>query len=216
MGKRVRSVSMIGGADGPTSVFLVGKSKKLKLSERIKQICYKKKRKRMEKKIVADAHTLEEVIEYIKKKYHAREISKRSYSYMEQYKDLKASLLVRYKPELLGELAKIERPKIYNEKTLKKFGDRIEQQRKKAESISDKDFPMDFHVYKIKVSKLGEMQICIDKIWDLLTCSYSGSQTDMKCLKLISRDIYMYYGVTKEDIDHRSKRYSMLVTELST
>ena len=75
---------------------------------------------------------------------------------------------------------------------------------------------MDFHIYKIKISKLGEIRIGMDMIWGILDCSYSGNQKDMKQLKRISKDVYRYYGVTKEDIKNCSERYSSLVTMLCT
>lgn len=41
-----------------------------------------------------------------------------------------------------------------------------------------------------------------------------------KCQKerliLIARDLYSYYGVTEEDIRNKTKRYSSLVTNLSS
>lgn len=216
MKKSKNSVSIINGADGPTSFFIAKKPKKLKLSERIKRACYQRKRKRIEKKIIANPHTLDEVVIYIKERYGAKELSKQSYSYLEQYRSLKASLMIQHRPELLGDLAEIRKPRRYNEKTLKRFWNKMEQRMKKAESISDKDFPMNFHIYKIKISKIGEMQICIDRIWNILSYSYSGAQKEMKQLKRISKEIHCYYGVTKEDIENRSARYSSLVTTLST
>ena len=62
--KRKSSVSIIGGADGPTSIFIAGKSDKRPLKVRIKNVIYKCKRKRVEKRIVAGSHTLNEVVEY--------------------------------------------------------------------------------------------------------------------------------------------------------
>ena len=56
--KRKSSVSIIGGADGPTSIFIAGKSDKRPLKVRIKNAIYKCKRKRVEKRIVAGSHTL--------------------------------------------------------------------------------------------------------------------------------------------------------------
>lgn len=220
MKKSRKGVSVIYGTvqgkDGPTSVFLAGKKKKIKCSERIKKFYYRWKRRRIEKKIKADPHTLDEVAEYIKRVYHAREISKRSYNYQEQYKGQRVSLMVQYRPELLGEFAKIEKLKVYNEAFFKKFWDRIEEQRKRAEMISDTEFPMDFHIYQIKISKSGRMRICMDNVWNLLDFSYSGEQKDMKKLRRIAKEICSYYGVTKEDIEKCSKRYSFLVVTLST
>lgn len=72
--KSSEAMSIIGGADGPTSVFIAGKSGKKPLKARVKGFFYKHKRKRVEKQIVPGAHTLEEVVAYAKEKYMAVEI----------------------------------------------------------------------------------------------------------------------------------------------
>lgn len=38
----------------------------------------------------------------------------------------------------------------------------------------------------------------------------------MRKLKAIVNDIYLYYGVTKEDIEKKTLRFSVLVTHLSS
>lgn len=53
--------------------FIAGKSGKKPLKARVKRFFYKHKRKRMEKRIVPGAHTLEEVVAYAKGKYRAVE-----------------------------------------------------------------------------------------------------------------------------------------------
>lgn len=74
---------------------------------------------------------------------------------------------------------------------------------------------MDFHVYEILIDD-GKMEIDMDYHWDTLGISYSGSRKAMKQLKKIGRRIYLYYGVTKEDIEKESKRYSFLLTALAS
>lgn len=111
MGKRAENVSIIGGADGPTSIFLIGNKGKRKLKERIRGFFYEKKRQRVKKKITANPHTLEELTDYLKREYGARELSKKSRAYQEQRKSMKEALIVRYRPELLGDLAQIRFPR---------------------------------------------------------------------------------------------------------
>ena len=86
------SVGIIGGADGPTSVFIAGKKRKLPLKQRIKQswnnYWYKKHRAKVEKTIVANPHTLDEVIGYMQKKYNAQEIATDSKRYIRERKNL--------------------------------------------------------------------------------------------------------------------------------
>lgn len=76
MTKRAEAVTVIGGADGPTSVFLVGRiNEKKKWKDRIRTYFYKKKRSRVEKRITADFHTARETASYIKSRYHGVEVS---------------------------------------------------------------------------------------------------------------------------------------------
>lgn len=87
--KRKSSVSIIGGADGPTSIFIAGKSDKRPLKVRIKNAIYKCKRKRVEKRIVAGSHTLNEVVEYAKNRYGLVEMNTDKRQYREQRDCLK-------------------------------------------------------------------------------------------------------------------------------
>ncbi len=65
------TIAIIDGADGPTSIFMVGGKRNLKV--RIKDYFYRKKQKNVAKKIVAGTHTLEEVLQYAKNTYGATE-----------------------------------------------------------------------------------------------------------------------------------------------
>ena len=56
--KSKNGVSIIGGADGPTSIFIAGHSEKQPLKVRIKNSIYRYKRKKVEKTIVANPHSL--------------------------------------------------------------------------------------------------------------------------------------------------------------
>ena len=210
--KSARGVSIIGGADGPTSVFIAGKSKKIPLKERIKRFFYRRKRRKIEKTITANPHTLEEVIRYLQDTYDAVEVSKDSHAYLEEYESLKESLILRHKPELLGDMAELKAPTETEFQSLKEFWKQMELRSRKAQSVPAELFPMDFHLYRIKVPDAGEMRFSIETIWKVFGGSYSGSKKGMKELHRISKDIYLYYGVTEEDIREKSHRYSALVT----
>ena len=102
--KNAISISIIGGADGPASIFTAGHSKKQPLKIRIKNSIYRYKRKKVEKTIVANPHSLPETVQYAKDKYELTETAPADREYIEQIKCLKESLILQYKPELLGEL----------------------------------------------------------------------------------------------------------------
>ena len=213
--KSKSSVSIIGGADGPTSVFLVGRTGKRPLKERIRQYIYKYKRKRIEKRIPAGAHTLEEVVSYAECKYGAVEISRNQRRYLESYKNLRESLIIRNKPELLGELRDIQKLDTYNEDTIKEMFRQIELRSEVIANIPEHEMHMDFHIYEIKIED-GSMEIEIDYMWDVFGISYSGSKKIMKQFRKIARDLYIYYGVTEEDIRDKSERYSSLLITLTS
>lgn len=212
--KSKSAVSIIGGADGPTSVFIAGRSGKKPLKECVRNYIYKYKCKRAQKKLSVGAHTLEEMVIYASTKYFAVEISTTQKKYMEQRKFLKESLIIKHKPELLGDMKDIAKPSIYDENAIRKLQQQIQARSEIIAQIPDHEIPMDFHIYEIKVDD-GWLEIEIDYIWDIFGVSYGGSKKAMKQLKKISQDLYIYYGVTEEDIRNKSERYSSLLTTLS-
>ena len=81
--------------------------------------------------------------------------------------------------------------------------------------LPDGVIPMGFHLYEIRIGG-GLMGIGVDYTWNIFGISYSGNKSVIKRFKKIARDLYCYYGVSEEDIKNRTKRYSSLVTELSS
>ena len=214
MGKGEGSVSVIGGADGPASIFIAGKSGKVKLTTRIQNYFRKLKRNRVKKRITANPHTLEEVVELMKREYGAEEVSQQTFKYQEQRKCLKASLVMRHRPDSLGELMDLELPKRDDVETLKTFFEQIQKREKIAAEIADDIFPLDFHIYEIKCPKNCMMQIGVETIWQVLDGSFSGDKGTMKEMKKLFREIYLYYGVTAEDIKNETEMYKSLLAAL--
>lgn len=211
MGKGAGSVSIIGGADGPTSIFIAGKGGKVKLTTRIQNYFRKLKRNRLKKQITANPHTLEEVVELLKREYGAVEVSQQSFNYQEQRKCLKASLVMRHRLDLLGELMDLKPPEGENVEALKTFLGQIQEREKMAAEIADDIFPIDFHIYEIKWSENDRMQIGVETVWQVLDGSFSGDKKTMKQLRKLYKKIYWYYGVTAEDIKNETERYKSLL-----
>lgn len=209
--KAAGAVSVIGGADGPTSIFIAGKTGKRPLKERVRRYFYQRRRKRVEGKIKPGAHTLQEVTAYAVEKYHAVEMPEQRMSYIEQRKYLKESLIITNKPELLGGMKEIPKPEEYTEDTIREMQRQIQLRSEMIADMPDDVIPMDFHIYEIHVDE-GWMEIAIDHLWNILECSYSGN----KKVKEMAKDIYLYYGVMQEDVENKSKRYSSLVNMLCT
>ena len=211
MGKGAGSVSIIGGADGPTSIFIVGKDGKVKLTTRIQNYFRKLKRNRLKKRITANPHTLEEVMEWLKREHSAVEVSQQSHNYLEQKQSLKASLIMRHRPDLLGELINLEPPEGEDVEALKAFCEKLQEREKMAAEIADDIFPLDFHIYEIKWSENDRMQIGVETVWQVLGGSFSGDKKAMKQLRKLYKKIYLYYGVTAEDIKNETERYKSLL-----
>ncbi len=226
------AIGIIGGADGPTSVFIAGKvgsdgknlssEKKgnLPFRQRIKKnwnnYWYKKRRTKVEKKIVANSHTLDEVIQYMQEKYGAQKISTDSNRYKEERKNLKQSLILKYNPELLKDLPKLEPPKDVDADSILAYLKKVEEFTEMANQIPDELFPLDFHMYEMHFEGIGDIHFTVEKKWNVFSGGYSGKTKHMKKLAKIDKDIYSYYGVTEEDILNKSERYSMLVTILAS
>ena len=146
------SIGIIGGADGPTSILI---SKKMPLKFRIQSFIYKIKRKKMAKKIIPLTHTLDELIDYAKKVYHAENLQ------IESDENIYAS-----------------------------------------------------RIFEIK-SGDGCLTIEIDDINKNFGVSFSGSKKEKKRFHKIMKDLYIYYGVSQEDIEKKTLRYVCLLNVLS-
>lgn len=214
--KAVSSVSFIGGADGPTSVFVAGMDENPGIIERIKRNFYKRKRNKAEKGIEADPHTLEEVTAYLMEEYGAKELSHHTQQYQEERNGLKESLIIQYKPELLGDLQEVAPPDPSSEESVLTFLEKMEERSQIAREVPDEAIPMDFHMYQIQIPEGGEIEFTIEHNYEHLSCSFSGSKKATKILEKLSQDVYLYYGVSKEDIEKKTERYRFLVTMLTS
>ena len=214
-GKSKSGVSIIGGADGPTSIFIAGRAQKRPLKVRIRSILYRFKRKRAEKKVVAGEHTLDELVQYAKNSYNLIETNSSERKYIEQQNNLKESLILQHKPEILGKMKDIPKPNIYNEKSIREYLYKIEARREMIAEMPDNVIPMNFHLYEIRIGD-DSLEMNIDYIWNILAISYSGNKKVMKQFQKISKDLYIFYGVSENDIKKKTERYLSLVTALSS
>ena len=214
-GKSKSGVSIIGGADGPTSIFIAGRAQKRPLKVRIRSILYRFKRKRAEKKVVAGEHTLDELVQYAKNSYNLIETNSSERKYIEQQNNLKESLILQHKPEILGEMKDIPKPNIYNEKSIREYLYKIEARREMIAEMPDNVIPMNFHLYEIRIGD-DSLEMNIDYIWNIFAISYSGNKKVMKQFQKISKDLYIFYGVSENDIKKKTERYLSLVTVLSS
>ena len=214
-GKSKSGVSIIGGAGGPTSIFIAGRTQKEPLKVRMRKIIYRLRRKMVEKKVVVGEHTLDELVQYAKNSYNLIETNSSERKYIEQQNNLKESLILQHKPEILGEMKDIPKPNIYNEKSIREYLYKIEARREMIAEMPDNVIPMNFHLYEIRIGD-DSLEMNIDYIWNIFAISYSGNKKVMKQFQKISKDLYIFYGVSEDDIKKKTERYLSLVTVLSS
>ena len=148
------SVGIIGGADGPTSIFVGDSRKKASLKARIKNLISHHKRKTASKKIVAGSHTLDEMVLYAKRTYGATEADRHS-----------------------------------------------------------QKLPAVTRIYTIRIGS-DCLDIEIDDVHDTFGVSFAGSKKAMKRFRKIAKDLYLYYGVSEDDIAGQTERYLSLLSIL--
>lgn len=223
MAKSASAISIIGGADGPTSVFIAGKGikdkniiRRMKNNFRNKQ--WQRKKRKAERSIVVGAHSLQETIQYTIERYGAVEADCTHQEYKTRRNALRCSLIQREKPELIGAQTPLP-PENFDRKNMeelqkwmKEVDRRARSCEQKAASLPEEAFPMEYYLYFIEKGENGHMAIEIETGRRILSISYSGKK---EMLQPIVKDIYRYYGVTKEDIATKSDRYKALVMELA-
>lgn len=207
------SIGIIGGADGPTALFIASRHK-LTLVQKIQKILFQIRKAKIEKHISDEHHTMEEVCEYIAKMDGFKEADQCSKEYQEEYIQMRASLMRRYAPELLGEYA--QRPQLTkrDEAGIRDLIEQDKQRQRAANNIPADCFDIDLHIYKKETSSM-QMHLIVETRYGWISGGVSGDKNCIKQFNKIYREIYKYYGVTKEDIEQQSERYNMLIKTLA-
>lgn len=210
-----KSITLLGGADGPTSIF-VAEQPKPSISQTVHRCLHLIKKKYITYKIEPDPHTMEETISYLESKYDFKEMSHDTDEYQTSYTEHRLSAIMQYAPELLGEYA--QRPQLIraDEASLIEFQKQFQHRQEKAEEIPRETFDIDLHIYEKNDDNI-EMQIIFESRYGYIegNCGYEGSSRKTPFDK-IYKDIYLYYGVSEADISKHSERYKSLLSALTT
>ena len=215
--KKVGSISIIEGHDGPTSFFIAGrKNLKQTLKQNIQKFFYDAREQRIVKSLKANPHSMEQVADYIVTELGFSEVDRTETEYKTEYFQMRASFILQYKPELLGDLAEAPKLENHEEEAIKLFMEQIEQRQKAAENIPPDIFDIDLHIYEKDSGNNNQSKIIIEKNYGYIGGSASGSKNGfMREFDKTFRKVYQYYGVTQKDIDNSTKRYIELVKTLA-
>lgn len=213
--KEASNISIIGGHDGPSSVF-IGSKQKLSLLQKVHRAEFKFRKSWYENHITEGSHTMEEVRRYIKNIYGFNEVDRQSQEYQAGYIQLRASFILQYEPELLGKYA--ERPQFKfnrrDEEEIKSFIEQNNLRQQEAEAVWREVFDIDFHIYKKEFNDVC-MKFFLESKYGYIGGGVIGNKVYHKKYNKMYRDIYRYYGITKEDINNRTKRYENLIRTLA-
>lgn len=216
--KEYEDPEIIGGADGPTTIFFADKTHKPTFQQRIQRFISRTKRHFIEKKIVPGTHTIEELEEYLKSRYGFVEVDRTDSAFIEEYEQMRTSFLFEHRPDLVeGQEIDFDLdPSEDSAMIMRKLQEKSDKEREIAESIPREVFDIDYHRY-IKTGKdiNDSMDFTIERNYAYFGGGAQGSNGYIRKWRKIYKDVYRYYGVSEEDIRNRTKRYKDLVLELS-
>ena len=170
----------------------------------------------VEKSLKPEGHTVDEVIYYAKNKYGFEEADKDSDEYKEEYNQMRASFIIQYKPELLGDLASEPELKGTSEQDMLEVMEQNAKRMERAQNVPKDLFDIDYHkLIKRFNDKNDYMHIDIEKNYSSISGGVCGSDKMVKKFNCIYKDIYRYYGVSARDIMEKTERYEDVVHTLS-
>lgn len=213
MKKNASAVSVIGGADGPTSVFLLKRNPKLTLRQKLQRFKYNMKRNHVERTLKPGGHTLDEVMAYLVDVHGFTELCPEET--VEEYNEMRASFLIQYAPNLLGDFAVLPPLKSESQEDLRAYVMQAEARTQKAKEIPSTEFDIDFHKFRISFEDINDnIHFVIEKRFGYIGGGASGNKKIVKRFRRLDKDIHRYYGVTEEDIKTKSERYKEVVRAL--
>lgn len=213
--KKGNKTYQINGEDGPTSVFILKHTKNRTLKQRFHKFKYNCKKKRIEKMITGESHhSMEEVLAFAVSECGLIELDRDSLEVREEYKQLRASLILQYKPELLGKYAKLPSLESEELEAVMEHLEKCKEQLQHAMAVSKELFDIDIHKYIKEYADINEsLNIVIETKYGYIGGGAGGDKA-VKDLDEIMIQLHKYYGVTQEDIDNQTERYKNLIRTL--
>lgn len=207
-------MTMIGKSDGATAVTVIKKNTKLTLRQKLEKCKYIIKRAYVEHTMKAESHTLDEVIEYIVNVHGFVELDNDEVRF--ERDELRASFIMQYAPELLGEYSTMPRLKSESKEDIEEHIKQFQARRQRAMEIPIEKFDIDFHKFQISFGDINDnMYIIVEKRFAYIGGGVSGDKKQMRRFHRIFKDVHRYYGVTAEDIKNKTKRYEQVIRALT-
>lgn len=140
-GANAVAYTRINSDDGPTSVFILGDTKKRTIRQRFQQFRYNRKKKRVEKTITGEVHhSMEEVLAFAVDECGLTELDRDCAKVREEYRQLRASFIVQYQPELLREYAEIPALDSEEPDAVKAYLEKCKEQLQRAMAVPEERY----------------------------------------------------------------------------
>ena len=207
-------MTMIGKSDGSTAVAVIKNNTKLTLRQKLEKSKYRIKRAYVERTMKAKSHSLDEVIDYIVNVHGFVELDNDEVRF--ERDELRASCIMRYAPELLGEYATMPRLKSESREDIEAHIKQFKVRQQRAMEVPVSEFDIDFHKFQISFGDINDnMYIIVEKRFAYIGGGVSGDKKQMRRFHRIFKDVHRYYGVTAEDIKNKTKRYEQVIRALT-
>ena len=207
-------MSVIGKSDGPTAVTVIKRNSKLTWKQKLEKCKYKIKRAYVEHTIKAKGHSLDEVIDYIINKHGFVEIDNDEVRF--ERDEMRASFIMQYAPELLGEYATMPRLKSESKEDIEEHIKQFQVRQQRAMEVPVSEFDIDFHKLQISFADYNDnMYIIVEKRFAYIGGGVSGDKKTTKQFQRIYKDVHRYYGVSNKDIENKTKRYEQVIRALT-
>ena len=157
---------------------------------------------------------MEDVLTFAVKECGLAELDRDSVEVMEEYKQLRASFILQYKPELLGKYAKIPPLDSEEPEAVMEHLEKCKEQFQHAMAVPKELFDIDMHKYIKEYSDINErLNVVIETKYGYIGGGASGDKAAKDLDEMMIR-LHKYYGVTQEDIDSQTERYKNLIRTL--
>ena len=159
---------------------------------------------------------MEDVLAFAVNECGLTELDRDSIKVREEYQQLRASFMLQYKPELLGEYAKLPPLESEESEAVMEHMEKCKEQFQHAMAVPKEQFDIDMHKYVKEYSDINEnLDVVIETKYGYIGGGACGDKAIKDLNELMIR-MHQYYGVTQKDIDNRTERYKNLVRTLCT
>ncbi len=159
-------------------------------------------------------HSMEDVLAFAVNECGLAELDRDSVEVREEYEQLRASFILQYKPELLGEQAKLPSLESEEPEAVIEHLEKCKKQFQHAMAVPKELFDIDMHKYIKKYSNINEnLDVVIETKYGYIGGGASGDKA-VKDLNEMMKRLHKYYGVKQEDIDNKTERYKNLIRTL--